>query len=257
MVAGPPIPMAEGLAFVSKSPVSVSYAVDGKSTILSDGEVHKVSVTQMPFEANINRVTVPRKDTLAYIQCEVKNTTDYHLLPGPVNVFMNDRFVSKTSIPDINTGDMFRCSLGIDTSLRVLYSLTSASVTSKATAYVEQYKTTTYTSTTTISNRHTGEHPIFVVEKSSIPVAPEEDKAIRVFLKEPKGLAEGEDGVEVDLKRADGFKVKWGSGDDRTKDGQKQGKFVWNGRIAPGSEVVLVSQWEVRAPVEVAWSESS
>jgi uncharacterized protein (TIGR02231 family) len=64
----PLIPTAEGVAFVSRNPVSVSYAVDGKSTILSDGEIHKVSVAQLPFEASITHVTVPRQETLAYIQ---------------------------------------------------------------------------------------------------------------------------------------------------------------------------------------------
>jgi hypothetical protein len=64
----PPAPIAEGVAFVSRNPDSVSYAVDGKSTILSDGEIHKVPVAQLPFEASITRVTVPRQETLAYIQ---------------------------------------------------------------------------------------------------------------------------------------------------------------------------------------------
>ena len=33
-----------------------------------------------------------------------------------------------------------------------------------------------------------------------------------VFLEGPEGLAMTEDGVEVDLGRSDGFKVKWGRG---------------------------------------------
>jgi hypothetical protein len=31
-------------------------------------------------------------------QCEVTNTSEYRLLPGPVNVFMDDSSVSRTQI---------------------------------------------------------------------------------------------------------------------------------------------------------------
>jgi uncharacterized protein (TIGR02231 family) len=249
----------EGVAFVTKSPLSVTYTVDGKSTIPSDGESHKVSVAQLPFEATISHVTIPRKGALAYLQCEVKNNTDYHILPGPVSVFMDGEYVSKTSISDINTGDIFRCTLGVDTSTRVTYNLTSTSETSKASSFVEQYKTTKYTSTTTIQNRHTDQYPISIIEKSSVPVAPLDDDRIRVFLRKPDGLAETEDGVEVNLGREDGFKAKWiSAGDDsQKKGGKKTGKFVWLGKIDSGQKVVLVSEWEVRAPIDVDWKESS
>jgi len=185
----------------------------------------------------------------------VKNTSDYHLLPGTVNVFLDGSYVSKTDISDINTGDTFQCTLGIDTSVRVVHALVSSSTTSTASSFVEQYKTTTYTSTTTITNRHTGDYPIQIVERSSLPVASPQDTRIKVFLKKPEGLAEGEEGTDIDLGRPDRFRIKWGTDVDESKDGKKSGKFIWYGSVEPGREVVLVSQWEVRAPVEVEWTE--
>ena len=172
-------------------------------------------------------------------------------------MFLDGSYVSKTDISDINTGDTFQCTLGIDTSVRVVHTLISSSTTSTASSFVEQYKTTTYTSTTTITNRHTGDYPIQIVERSSLPVASPQDTRIKVFLKKPEGLAEGEEGVDIDLVRSDGFKVKWGTDVDETKDGKKSGKFIWNGSVDPGKEAVLVSEWEVRAPVDVEWTERS
>ena len=78
-----------------------------------------------------------------------------------------------------------------------------------------------------------------------------------MFLKEPEGLAEGEEGSDIDLGRPDGFKVKWGTDMNETKDGKKSGKFIWYGSVEPGKEVVLVSKWEIRAPVDVEWVEKS
>lgn len=250
-------PILEPRGVISKSPLSVTYAVEGKTTIPTDGQSHKVLVASLPLEAAVTHVTTPRKSTVAYLQCTVKNTSDYHLLPGTVNVFLDGSYVSKTEISDINTGDSFQCTLGIDTSAKVAHTLVSSSTTSAASSFVEQYKTTTYTSTTTITNRHTGDYPIQIVERSSLPVASTQDTRIKVFLKEPEGLAEGEEGSDIDLGRPDGFKIKWGTDVDETKDGKKTGKFIWHGTIDPGKEVVLVSKWEIRAPVDVEWVEKS
>ena len=60
--------MSEGGAVVSKTPMGVNYAVDELTTILSDGESHKVLVATLPFEAAISHITTPRKSPLAYLQ---------------------------------------------------------------------------------------------------------------------------------------------------------------------------------------------
>ena len=78
-----------------------------------------------------------------------------------------------------------------------------------------------------------------------------------MFLKEPDGLAEGEEGSDINLGRPDGFKVKWGTDVNENQDGKKSGKFIWHGTIDPGKEVVLVSKWEIRAPVDVEWIEKA
>ena len=170
-----------------------------------------------------------------------------------MSIFVDDSFVSETDISETATGDTFNCTLGMDTSIRVSHELIQSSVTSPPSSFTEQYTTTTYVSTTKLHNRHTGDYPVNIVERSSIPIASESDPRIKVFLKGPRGLAESEDGHEVDLERRDGFKVKWGRDMEDMRNGQKEGKFIWYGSIPPGEEVVLVSEWDVRAPVDVEW----
>ena len=174
-----------------------------------------------------------------------------------MNVFLDDSYVSKTDISEVATGDTFNCTLEMDTSIRVSHELTQSSVTSAPSSFVEQYTTTTYVSTTKLHNRHTGDYPVNIVERSSIPIASESDPRIKVLLKGPVGLAEGEGGKEVDLGRNDGFRVKWGKDLEDTRNGQKEGKFIWHGSIPPGEEVVLVSEWDVRAPFDVEWRQAS
>ena len=184
----------------------------------------------------------------------MKNTSEYYLLPGTLSVYLDESYVSKTTISGVGTGDTFRCTLGMDISIQVSNAFTETSKTSASSSFVEQYTTTTYVSTTTLRNRHMGDYPVNIVERSSIPIASADDQRIKVFLKGPEGLATAEDGVEVDLGRSDGFKVIWGRDLEETRNGKKEGKFIWSGTILPGQEVDLVSEWDVRAPVDAGWS---
>jgi hypothetical protein len=53
---------------VNKSGLSLSYTIDGKSNIPSDGETHKVSVTELPFDSEITYITTPAKKAEASMQ---------------------------------------------------------------------------------------------------------------------------------------------------------------------------------------------
>ena len=64
----------------------------------SDGVAHKIAVAALEFTSELRYVCAPRKNQTAFIEARVKNTSEYELLAGPVSVFMDDSFVTKTSI---------------------------------------------------------------------------------------------------------------------------------------------------------------
>ena len=47
------------------------------------------------------------------------------------------------------------------------------------------------------------------------------------------------------------IKVKWGMDVEDTKSGQKEGKFIWYGKVSSSEAVVLVGELDVRTPVDV------
>jgi hypothetical protein len=181
--------------------------------------------------------------------------------------------VSKITIPEVGNGDTLRCALGIDTAVKVTHCISSETSTSPEVQPVEQLKTVTYTSKTVIRNRRFDGTPIDVVERTSLPVVragqgglvdPNSAEAsIKVLLKQPPGLAESESGDPIELDRPDGFRVQWGTGDGNMGALQgniidkEEGKFMWVGKIEPGQEVVLESVWDVRAPINISWSENT
>ncbi|KAG9033976.1 hypothetical protein FS842_003859 [Serendipita sp. 407] len=82
--------------------MSTSFFIEGLSTIPSDTDVtsqaHNVTVSVIDLTADLQWITVPKEQTSAFLQAQIKNTSTYMLLPGKTNVFLDDNFVSKSFI---------------------------------------------------------------------------------------------------------------------------------------------------------------
>ena len=83
--------------------VSTMFTIPGLSTIPSDSstsqQTHKVTIAELDFNSvDLEWVTVPKSNSNVFLQCKVKNTSEYVLLPGQANVFLNGSFVAKSAI---------------------------------------------------------------------------------------------------------------------------------------------------------------
>ncbi|KAI0323511.1 hypothetical protein GY45DRAFT_1332485, partial [Cubamyces sp. BRFM 1775] len=137
-----------------RSSLSVTYRVEGSVSLPSDGREHKLTIASLGFDTKLQYMCVPRQSPTVYIVSTVKNTSEYDLLAGTVNVFMNDSFVTKTSVGFIPMNDNFECVLGVDTALKLSYSQTGKTEHEPRRNFAEPQKTTTRTALTTISNKH-------------------------------------------------------------------------------------------------------
>lgn len=99
----------ENMSIIDRSPVAATYRLKDKVSIPSDGFVHKVSIARLDFNAQIEYVSVPRKSAGVFVQARVRNTSEYELLAGPVNVFMNNSLVAKAMLPV--SADLTFCAL--------------------------------------------------------------------------------------------------------------------------------------------------
>ncbi|KAG6867698.1 hypothetical protein C0993_012166 [Termitomyces sp. T159_Od127] len=242
----------EPMTFVNETPVAVFFSITGKSTIPSDGVEHQVSVAILPFEAKISYVVIPRIEP----RCQVENSSEYRLLAGQVSVILDDSYVSKTSITDVNTGEDFHCTLGNDPATKVTYSRTARTVKSDLGAFSEAQNSTTYTTVITIDNKH-GFALSDVVVRDAVPTV--DDKRARVILRKPEGLADSKDGGDIALFDKDGQKfgiVAWEKQVDG-KGGEKEGKFAWKANVKAKDKVILESQWELKVPADgTYWQET-
>ncbi|KAG7444688.1 uncharacterized protein BT62DRAFT_220884 [Guyanagaster necrorhizus] len=99
----------EASVLVTETPFTNSYTVKGKWTIPRDGIEHQVAV-----------MISHRCPSLSCVQCRVKNTSEYRLLPGLVWVILDNTYVSSIYIHDIITGDIFSCTLSNDATAKAM-----------------------------------------------------------------------------------------------------------------------------------------
>ena len=83
--------------------VSTSFVIESLATIPSNTDkttqAHKVSIAVIDLSADLQWVSVPKESPSAFLQAKVKNTSQFLLLPGNANIFLENNFVAKSTIP--------------------------------------------------------------------------------------------------------------------------------------------------------------
>jgi uncharacterized protein (TIGR02231 family) len=108
-------------ATIEPGATSAVFVVSGKNTINSDNQQHKVTIMMNEFDAVFRYSTVPKLIPYAYLKAKVINTTDYPLLSGSTNVFLDNNFVSTSQLDLVSTGQEFWTFLGVDDGIEVKY----------------------------------------------------------------------------------------------------------------------------------------
>ncbi|KAI0788227.1 hypothetical protein C8Q74DRAFT_1349598 [Fomes fomentarius] len=231
---------------MSISPVAATYRLKDKVSIPSDGFVHKVSIARFDFNAQIEYVSVPRKSAGVFVQARVKNTSEYELLAGPVNVSMNNSLVAKTMLPAVAPNESFDCVLGIDTALKVSYQSVARPVNDPTHIFVPT-KDVTRTLTMTVTNGHQCDIKNLVI-RDAIPLG-NPFSGLSVTLRKPAGLAHAKDGdlaIPVESDAGAEVKARW-SKVENGRGGKKAGLYEWVVDLSAEKNVALVAEWDIKA----------
>ncbi|KAG8765942.1 hypothetical protein FRC12_007190 [Ceratobasidium sp. 428] len=240
--------------------LSATFGIPGRSDIPSDESSHKVVISVLELDAELEWVCVPREKESVFLRCKVLNASEFTLLPGEASVFMDDNFVSKSRIEHVAPNDSFKTSLGTDSALRVTYpsvrtlnrttNLSSffASKDSRLSVAANSQRITVRNSRqSTVSSLRIFDH---------VPVST--DAKIKVDVLSPTGLGPVvEEGESLDSSKnkdrawtnvQKGVKVRWAN-----LDVGGEGTVEWACEIQPNEELELELLWEVSAPVGQKW----
>jgi uncharacterized protein (TIGR02231 family) len=98
---------------------SVVYKIPRKASVKADGSAVRLPVFAQTLAAKFKYAAYPKANPLAYLASRVTNSKDLQLLPGRVNLFLNDDFVGASRIDSIAPGEDFDFYLGVDESVKV------------------------------------------------------------------------------------------------------------------------------------------
>jgi hypothetical protein len=106
-----------------ESDLSIQYNLLDTLTLPSRREGQTINVFRHKVPASYYRVATPVLTSSVFREAELINNTNQDLLSGKVNVYLNGRFVGRTSITTIPRGQKFNIGFGVDGQLRAHRSL--------------------------------------------------------------------------------------------------------------------------------------
>jgi uncharacterized protein (TIGR02231 family) len=74
---------------------TATFEIPRVATIQSDNSPHKVTIGLINLKPDFEYESVPKITPYAYIKAKVINSSEYSLLAGSANVFLDNNFVAK------------------------------------------------------------------------------------------------------------------------------------------------------------------
>lgn len=187
------------VATVSQELTSASFNISKPISLLSGSTSKFIDITTMNLPVSLSYIAVPRLSQAVYLQVNTVNQSDYPLLSGQTNIFMNNRFVTSSYLKTTMPNEKFALDLGIDPAIAVTYKLVKQFT--EQTGLTNGYTKITYDYLLTIQNNKMSAEKIKILNQ--IPIS--SDDQITVKLLSPSAQAvsldkEGKTAEEWTLK---------------------------------------------------------
>ncbi len=98
--------------------ISLEYALPGEVSIPSRPEQMMVKVDQLELSGEVTYIAVPLLTDEVFREAELENTSTIALLPGPINSYLDGRFVGSGDLESlVSQGEEFALGFGVDSQL--------------------------------------------------------------------------------------------------------------------------------------------
>jgi uncharacterized protein (TIGR02231 family) len=167
-------------AVVDHKIASAIFSLTQESDIPSDNTPHKVTIMVQPFDVEFRHSTIPKLSPFAYLQAKITNSSEYPLLAGDSNIYLDSSFVANSSIETITSGEDFWVFLGVDEGVKVEFKRLKKFKEKQGLISKEEKITFEYLTTITNNTKST----INLLMQDQLPIS--NDKDIVVEMIEPK-----------------------------------------------------------------------
>lgn len=104
---------------------NLSYSLAGTVSLASRSDQQMVRILQSEMKSLFYHVATPLLTSYVYREAELTNDGNEDLLAGPINVYLDGRFVGRGEIPTVARGQNFVVGFGADPQLRARHELAS------------------------------------------------------------------------------------------------------------------------------------
>ncbi len=181
-------------ATIEAGATSASFKIASAASVPSDNSPQKVPITSATLKASPEYLTVPKRLATAYLTAKVVNSSEFPLLAGAMNVFLDGTFVATSSLRTVMSGEKFDLALGADEGISVKHKRVNRFT--EDTGLTNSGKRITYEYLITVqNNKRTAER---VIVADQIPLSRNEKIVVKQLTPSP-----------AELKPTDEGSLKW------------------------------------------------
>jgi len=227
----PPDQDAARLASVVEAAVtSATFKIPVAVSVPGNNIIQKVAINDNRLAATLQFQSTPKVLEAAFLSASATNTSDYPLLAGPMNTFLDETFVAASSLKTVMPGEKFDLALGVDDGISVKRRIVNRFT--EDTGLTNKSRKVTYEILVTLTNnKATAERVVF---KEPTPVS--RDEKIVVKLLTPQEREVGSLTTPKEVTR------------------EEDGKLVWRVSLKPGEKREFSLKLSVEHPGEIAVS---
>ncbi|GKU17669.1 unnamed protein product [Fusarium langsethiae] len=231
-------------SLVEETGFTTTFDLPGLKTLVPKFTVSKQRVARLQFtNVFFSHTVVAKYQPAAYLKAKLGNNSKLTLLRGPASLTLDGSFMGQTKVPRCSPGEKFTLSLGVDSSIRVMYP--KPDVRRSTSGMFSKEDSSIYVRTVTVHNtRVTAEKPVNVLVLDQIPIS--EDDRLRVELSNPRGLTVEGPGQPAGAPGRTSTEDKdWGKA---TASLGKYGQVSWDVALNAGKSVKLYLEYSVSMP---------
>jgi len=206
-------------ASTDRTATVATFAIATPATIYSDNSPQKIPVTTLDLDAELTYRATPKLRPTAFLDAAVRNTSDYPLLPGQMNVFVDRVFIATSRLVHTMPDESFNLALGAEEALAITYKQVRRFT--EQIGLMAKSTRTTYEYLTTLTNNKAA--PVALTVSDQVPVS-----------------------------RNDKITVKVQAPPARDARPDAEGKLEWTLELAPGETRELPLKFTIEHPVGLA-----
>jgi uncharacterized protein (TIGR02231 family) len=212
---------------VEAAVTSATFKIPVAVSIPGNNISQKVAINDNRLATTLQFQSTPKVLEAAFLSAYANNTSDYPLLAGPMNTFLDEMFVAASNLKTVMPGERFELALGVDDGISVKRRMVNRFT--EDTGLTNKSRKVTYEILVTLTNNKPT--PERVVFKEPTPVS--RDEKIVVKLLTPQ---EREVGSLINPKEV-------------TR--EEDGKLVWRVNLKPGEKREFSLKVSVEHPGDI------